>query len=161
MPLKNLKKPSDRIRARKNGIRLKRSLTARNIRAIEYGSVLQQGLETFLAAISAQSDQMDWNNPVDQDQIRRAVEKIFDRWVNSVPDKCWSWLKNRSRFKYELVLDVEGNRIEFIANADTRRFVNGQLNDFGEIVAEKHLQAWDEANKKEAQDVPTTQAPGG
>lgn len=160
----SLKKPPrhyDLVSARKKGLRLLRSLTDRNIRAIEYGRVLQVGIEAFFAGVTSNTSRMDWNNPVDTDQIHRAVEKIFDQWVNSVPDKCWAWLKNRSRFTYTLILNSAENKIEFTVNADTRRFVNGELTDFGDIIADKHLQAWDEANKKEAQDVPTTQTPGG
>jgi hypothetical protein len=158
MPLKNFRKPSDRIKARQHGVRFKRHLTARNMRAVQYGTVLEIMLTEFFRAV-LESGQTDLNNPRDVDQIERAVELMYERWVSNPPDRCWAWLKNRSRFNYRVFVDHEQNQVRVELNREGRRFTAGEINDFGEVISQADLMKWDTANKENT-NVPTTEAPG-
>lgn len=152
-------KPSERQQIRKGAQRLDAAIRGRNLKAIQYATVLELGLEKFFTAVM-ESGTSDLESQEFRFQVQAAVRSIFAKWADEPPVKHWHWLKNRSRFDYTLEFKPQENQIDFQLGIQSRLFCKGEINDFGEIISRTDLDRWDAAHK-EKQDVSTSETPLG
>lgn len=152
-------KPSERTVIRKGAQRIETAIRGRNLKAIEYGKVLQAGLDKFFAAVM-ESNTSDMEHPDFKHQMQVAVRAVFSKWVDEPPVKHWHWLKNRSRFDYTIEFRPQQNEVEVQWGIQLRLFSAGEINDFGEIIGRIDLDRWDAAHK-EKENVQTSEANDG
>jgi hypothetical protein len=158
-------KPSERQVIRKGVQRLDHAIRDRNVKAIQYGRVLEVGLAAFFKAL-INPDKVeawelpDWNNASDRHRIQVAVERVFDHWVNNPPVTYWTWLKNRGRFTYSLEWSNDLGQVMFQSGEVTAMFCSGEINDLGEPISQLDLQRWDREHE-ENKYVSTSKADGG